>query len=219
VSGGSSSAPGTGRKIVGIGLNKTGTTTLAACLKSLGYQRHVTVSAKLLASYRNGNIEDIFRVVEANDTFEDWPFPLAFKEIFYRFGERARFVLTTRKDARTWVESLKTQSLRTPPQGHLRLLAYGYNYPHGLEQEHMAIYERHNEEVRAFFRHHRSEHLLLEVCWERGDGWPELCGFLGVPVPSRDFPHQHKGSAPVAKRREAVNLAQIDQQLKLLRRL
>jgi hypothetical protein len=203
-------------KVVGIGLNKTGTTTLAACLRRLGYARHATCDYGLLAGYRNGDVEAIFRCIEANDSFEDWPFPLAYREIFDRFGERARFVLTTRKDARTWVESLKAHALRTPPVGHTRLLAYGYNYPHGLETEHIAIYERHNAEVRDFFRRRQAEHLLLEVCWERGDGWKELCGFLRTPAPDAPFPHENPGSRPVSEARAAENLVRICQQLRQL---
>jgi hypothetical protein len=203
-------------KVVGVGLNKTGTTTLAACLATLGYRRHISSNFELLVGYRNGDVEPILRAVEAHDSCEDWPFPLAFKEIFHRFGERARFVLTTRRDAVTWIESLKRHALRTSPEIHARLLAYGYTYPHGLEREHMAIYERHNEAVRALFRRHRSEHLLLEVCWERGDGWPELCAFLGQPQPQVEFPHENKGSRPASRARVEENVRRIREQLRLL---
>ncbi|MYB38989.1 MAG: hypothetical protein F4Y26_16720 [Gammaproteobacteria bacterium] len=34
---------------------------------------------------------------------------------------------------------------------------------------------------------------LLVLDFERGDGWPELCAFLGEPVPDTPFPHVNRG--------------------------
>ena len=31
--------------------------------------------------------------------------------------------------------------------------------------------------------------LVLDIA--AGDGWPELCPFLGVPVPAAPFPHSN----------------------------
>ena len=74
-------------KVIGIGLNKTGTTTLAKGLHVLGYQKHVSVRGDLLAKYKNGDLEEIFEVVEENESFEDWPWPLMYKELFSGSGE------------------------------------------------------------------------------------------------------------------------------------
>ncbi|KAG4433270.1 hypothetical protein IFR05_011240 [Cadophora sp. M221] len=46
-------------------------------------------------------------------------------------------------------------------------------------------YEEHNEIVRAAARAEGRE--LLE--FQLGDGWEELCGFLGKPGPDLEFPH------------------------------
>ena len=35
----------------------------------------------------------------------------------------------------------------------------------------------------------RSRAPFIELCWEKGDGWAELCGFLGVEAPDAVFPH------------------------------
>lgn len=201
-------------KVFGIGLNKTGTKTLAAALKHLGFRQHISVRRDLLALYRRGYVEDIFKVIEDNEIFEDWPFPLMYREIYYRYGNNARFVLTKRKSSNAWLDSLKQHSLRTPPDEQCRLLAYGYNYPHGLEQYHIKFYEMHNENVTQFFNQHNSSSLLLEASWDSGDGWSKLCSFLNVQIPDIAFPHKNKGlEIKNDMGIESENLARIQQQL------
>ena len=89
-------------KVFGIGLNKTGTKTLQRALLGLGYQRHQSCRRDLLAAYRAGRIEDVFAVTDANESFEDWPYPLLFRDLYFRYGDGARYILTTRRDAAVW---------------------------------------------------------------------------------------------------------------------
>jgi hypothetical protein len=101
--------------------------------------------------------------------------------------------------------------LTTDPDRPMRPVIYGYKYPHGYEREHLEFYERHNRQVREFFAR-RAPQLLLEVCWENGDGWEVLCKFLGHPVPAGDFPHVRPGLDVDAQTR-ARNEANIREQL------
>lgn len=179
-------------KVVGIGLNKTGTKTLAAALFTLGWTNRMSCNRELLAAWRGGDPSGLLAAVEAHDVCEDWPWPLAFREILARFGDRCRYVLTRRATPEIWLASLKAHSERVSPVEHCRTLAYGHAYPHGLEAEHLAIYHAHAEAVRAHFAAAGASHLLLEVCWEAGDGWAQLCPFLGVPVPGAPFPHENR---------------------------
>ncbi len=98
----------------------------------------------LLVRFIRGSVDEMFSVSDQNDTFEDWPWPLAYKELFHRYGNHARCILTKRSSADTWLESLKRHSLRTSVDKYCRLLAYGFNYPHGVERYQLAYYERHN---------------------------------------------------------------------------
>jgi hypothetical protein len=202
--------------VIGLGLNKTGTTTLAVALGVLGYRRHLSNRRDLLALYRAGDPAPALDAVEQAESCEDWPFPLMHRELLDRFGDRARYVLTTRRDAAAWLASLKAHALRTPPDRHARLLAYGWAYPHGAEAHHLAFYDRHLAEVRAHFRDRGAEHLLLEVCWEAGDGWERLCGFLGLPVPPVPFPHANAADPAPDAALVAANRARIREQLLLL---
>lgn len=179
-------------KVIGLGLNKTGTTTLARCLAILGYQRPLSCRPDLLAAYRRGQIEPVLDAIEDCGYCEDWPYPLMYREIFERFGDRARYVLTRRRDAGRWLDSLKRHALRTNPDRNCRRLAYGYDYPHGAEAHHLRLYEQHNREVVEFFERRGARHLLLEVSWDADDGWQALCGFLGEPIPDAG---EQRGSA------------------------
>lgn len=138
-------------KVFGIGLNKTGTTTLAACLKILGYDRHCGYSHDLLEQYRSGKLELIFATLDVHDSFE---------------------------------------------------------------AEHIAMYTSHNEGVVDFFQERTASDVLLEICWEQGDGWQELCQFLKLPVPACPFPHENSGMMPIPTAREAENRRRIDQQMR-----
>lgn len=51
------------------------------------------------------------------------------------------------------------------------------------------------------------------MCWERGDGFAELCALLGVPEPGRPLPHANKGAeAQVNKAWVALNREQSERQ-------
>jgi hypothetical protein len=198
-------------KVIGLGLNKTGTKTLQCALRRLGYERLASCRRDLLLDYRNGDPEPALAVVEQHDLCEDWPYPLMYAEIFERFGPSARYVLTLRKSPSAWLDSLKAHSLRTDPDFHCRTLAYGYAYPHGAEAEHLRFYERHEREVTAFFAARGASASLLQVCWERGDGWDRLCGFLGLPAPDEPFPHENPAFRPDPAVRQ-INEARIAEQ-------
>jgi len=100
-------------KIFGIGLNKTGTTTLGYCFRELGFN-HKSYDLKLLKHYHNNNMDPIFKTVNQFDVFEDWPWPLLYKMLDKKYNN-ARFILTVRKDPETWYGSLRKHADRTGP--------------------------------------------------------------------------------------------------------
>ena len=176
-------------KVFGIGLNKTGTTSLKKAFVRLGFN-HLERRPRLFKLWRNRRFEPIFEHAEEYESFEDWPWPLMVAELLEYYGDRARFVMTRRTSANAWVESLKRHAERTNPVQNPRKHIFGYDYPHGREAEHMAIYDRHQAHVAALFK--GCEHQLCTLCWEDGDGWPELCEFLDRPVPSGAFPRANR---------------------------
>ncbi|HSF91488.1 MAG TPA: sulfotransferase [Paracoccaceae bacterium] len=179
-------------KIFGIGLNRTGTSSLKKALRRMGYRVH-PYSPSIVRRALAGDLEGALDATNQYDAFQDWPWPLIYKEIFEHFGSDAKFILTQRRTPEVWLNSLKNHSTRTG-LNNPRKAIYGHAYPHAAEAEYIAFYNRHLAEVRSFFKAQDAEDQLLEVCWDAGDGWVQLAGFLGHR-PRRDaFPHVNKTS-------------------------
>jgi hypothetical protein len=203
-------------KVFGVGLNKTGTSSLGRALSTLGY-RHLRRQPRFFRWCQKGRFRDIFEEIAPFEAFEDWPWPLMYREIYAEYGDQARYILTRRKSPEIWVKSLKKHSLRTNPDQNPRRKIYGFDYPHGAEEQHCSFYDAHLKDVRSFFAEVGRPDLLCELCWDDGDGWKELCEFLGEGVPSVPFPHVNKSAeTTVPEDKMAANLARIDAQLSAL---
>jgi len=174
-------------KVFGIGLNKTGTKTLGDCFKAFGFNNK-TFDMHLLNEFSKQNFDVIFKSCDLFDSFEDWPWPLLYKELDRRYPS-AKFILTTRKSPQIWFESLCSHADKTGPT-EARRIAYKHSMPHDHKEFHIDLYNRHNEEVTLHFSDRNDK--LLQVCWENGDGWEQLCSFLKLPIPHLPFPHTNK---------------------------
>ena len=73
----------------------------------------------------------------------------------------------------------------------------------GNEPLYLDRYRKHNREVRAYFADRQEDFLVLDLAG--GDGWSELCGFLGDPVPNKAFPHANKGPESLNAKDRVVN--------------
>ncbi|TAM96045.1 MAG: hypothetical protein EPN40_09640 [Rhodanobacteraceae bacterium] len=174
-------------KIIGIGLNKTGTTTLGACLKIWGLS-HLAFSESAFDLWQRNEIPELLEMAEAFESFEDWPWPLVYRPFDEKFPG-SKFILTLRSSADIWFASLCKHADRTGPT-RFREAIYGYAMPHDHKDRHIQIYEDHLAAVRSYFAHRPGD--LLEVCWENGDGWEELARFLGYRTPTVPFPHMNR---------------------------
>ncbi len=171
-------------KVLGVGLHKTGTTTLGACLKHFGL-KHQAWTAEGFGMWIDNRHEELLKIAEQYDSFEDFPWALMYEQ-FDREFPGTRFILTRRIDGETWFRSVCNHSKGTGPH-EVNLHVYGNELPYGQQAEYIAIYENHMKEVRTYFKDRPQD--FLEVCWEAGDGWNEICGFLGVDIPDMPFPH------------------------------
>jgi hypothetical protein len=181
-------------KIFGIGRAKTGTTTLGVCFETLGFT-HKNMDYNLVHCYQKGDLETIFREADKYETFEDWPWPLLYKELDQHYPD-SKFILTMR-DAESCYESHKKMIIRleaTPEAVAVRKIIYGEENPIRDKKRWIEQFEQHNREVKEFFKGREND--LLVVDWSKGDGWPQLCSFLDKPIPNGPFPHAGKGTKP-----------------------
>lgn len=179
-------------KVFGIGLSKTGTTSLSHALDLLGIDNgHYTnpLTRQLLSDV------DFFMLGGATDT----PVSNCFEKLFDLYPN-AKFVLTTRP-MHDWLRSM--QSHYAPPVSARNWIGAPSGFQYGLLGEEVQVglylhhdqYERaaieHERRVRHFFTDKPADRLLVFNVWE-GHGWSELCGFLGKPHPQKDFPWSNR---------------------------
>ena len=177
-------------KILGVGLNRTGTTTLGVCLRHFG-NRHVSCQSRMLRYWRQGQYAHLRDYMKNRDSFEDWPWPMLYRQVDGWF-KNTKFILTTRISPEAWWHSLCSHAARTGPS-KFRLAMYGHLMPtEQNKRSHILVYEGHNALVREYFSQRPKD--FLEVCWERGDGWDELCPFLGKDHPGTPFPHWNQSN-------------------------
>jgi Sulfotransferase domain len=150
-----------------------------------------------------GDLQALFAVTDAHDCVEDWPFLAAYRELMDRYGASARYVLTLRTRPEIWLDSVIAHARHIPAHHAVhRRMAFGYDDPERYRAEYLAYYDRHNRGVRAAIAERGLEPCFAGLCWERGDGWAELCRLIGGTPPDWPFPHRNQrptsGAAPAS---------------------
>ena len=176
--------------IFGIGLSKTGTTSLFAALGMLGYRA---------ATYRHfrslgveGWFQDDFGVdyLAGYDAATDLPLASYYPQLDSRYPG-SLFILTVR-DVESWLDSARRHFTNEPASAFgrdVRLVAYGIS---GFDESRFRfVYEAHLRNVTEYFRERRNSLLTLDIVG--GEGWDKLCPFLGREIPDVAFPHAMPG--------------------------
>ena len=181
-----------GAKVFGIGLSKTGTTSLYAALALLGIRTITFRHLKKLGldDWRSGRfVKDYLSSVEAAT---DIPIPTYFRELDAMYPG-SKFILTERP-LEAWLVSVSEQFLGYHPgesgfRRDMRFATYGVT---GFNASRFArITAEHSESVRRHFADRPQDLLVLNLF--NGDGWPDLCRFLGHPIPDMPFPNVKPG--------------------------
>ncbi len=184
-------------KVLGIGLSRTGTMSLAKALGQLGYRAANFVdhrdSRRGESSWFAGDFET--DSLAGFDAAVDLPLPTFYQQLDARYPG-SRFILTVR-DPETWLMSVRRHWASTPitddAQGTyrrwVRLAMYG---TFGFSAARMrSVYEDHRRSVLHYFAGRPRDLLVLDICG--GQGWDRLCPFLGKPQPENPFPWIHRG--------------------------
>lgn len=165
-------------KIFGIGLSKTGTTTLTRALEILGYS----------AVHFPRSIKEI----EYCDAATDAPVAHHFEMLDARFPG-SKFIYTVR-DREQWLRSCERYYSvrgRRPDDIGLQLRRKFYGKAEFDRDLFASGYGRHHQRVLSYFANRPGDLLVLDICGKDA-AWPPLCSFVEKPVPDAPFPMANK---------------------------
>ena len=149
---------------------------------------HKSVDRSAFELYKKDDLNGLFEIIDRYDSFEDWPWPLFYKEADEKFPD-SKFILTIRKTPEIWFESLCHHADYTGSTDYRKHI-YGFAMPHKHKHHHLDFYNRHIKDVIDYFKDKPEK--LLTICWENGDGWEKLSSFLGFDCPDIPLPHTNK---------------------------
>ena len=168
-------------KILGLGLSKTGTSSLAVALNLLGYSCVHSAHTYL---------------IEQADALLDMPAAVRFRELDVMYPG-SKFILTSR-EKNSWLDSCRRHWDRIRieemhPNARFeyawcRVRAFGTT--EFDPDNHWRCYTRHLDAVTEHFANRLQDILVMDII--AGDGWTKLCPFLGVPVPDMPFPWKNR---------------------------
>ena len=181
-------------KIFGIGLSRTGTKSLTAALKKLGFQIAHYPTDKTTYQELISNRED-FSVLKSMDGITDItvvPYYARLDSLY----PNSKFILTWR-DKESWLAAMEKHFRynkiyeRWPYflterkiRKYLRAAVYGcYSFDRGKLSN---AYESHMNAVRNYFKNRPGSYLEIKIT--EGEGWEKLCPFLGKQVLPEPFP-------------------------------
>jgi hypothetical protein len=182
-------------KIFGIGLSKTGTTSLAAALRRLGIATiDMPYDARTLEELKSGQFRlSILKRYQAVTDIPVAPYYAPLDRIY----PGSKFILTVREKA-SWLRSVEEHwafSVRWARSNRdfrrfssfIRTVVYGGS---AFDAERYGeAYDRHVAEVGRYFAGRGKDLLVLDVCG--GEGYERLCPFLGLPVLDEPFPRSN----------------------------
>lgn len=161
-------------KVFGIGINKTGSKSIAKAMTILGFNslNNANECRRLTAALRQGEFpEDLSQY----DFFVDFPSPPV-PELINRLPN-AKFILTTR-DRDEWLQSRVIHVLHN-------IVTKSSSWQ-TIDTDHwLNYYDEYHQMVRNYFK---SNSNFLELDIFAGEGWEKLCAFLGQPIPDINFP-------------------------------
>ena len=191
-------------KIIGTGVGRTGTYSLKLAINQLGYGpchhmeevlHKMPIQVPLWVSAVKGE-PNWSAMYDGYRSAVDWPTAGFFRELYQAFPN-AKFVHTERSPE-SWADSfgstiytLLKGRAEAPPEMHDWLdmavsVIAKTGFPEGLDRQGLIdAFNAHNEAVREAIP---EESLLI---FEVKQGWQPLCDFLGVAVPSGDFPRSN----------------------------
>lgn len=183
-------------KIFGLGLSKTGTSSLEEALNILGFPTiHYPFDLATYNELRRGEYK--LSILQQYRGIVDIPVAPYYAQLDKAYPG-SKFILTVR-NIESWLKSAEK---------HWELMMkWWHNYPefkkfhefigaavYGSiefnEGRFRFVYNTHVKNVIDYFSGRDNDLLVIDIC--SGEGWKKLCEFLQVPLPEVPFPHANE---------------------------
>lgn len=185
-------------RIFGIGMHKTGTTSLHHALNILGLDSAHWPSASWARKiWREMNILGRSETLERHHAICDLPISNLYRKLDAAYPG-SKFILTTRNED-AWLDSVRRHwsdanpyraQWDTDPFTHIiHQATYGRTSFHAATF--LKAFRRHNARVFDYFRERPQDLLVLDI--DQTQSWELLCRFLGEPVPAVAYPRANRG--------------------------
>lgn len=193
------------KKVFGIGLSRTGSTSLAEALTMLGYRTiHFPADPVTQREYSRFFADPgqtlTLSLLDRYDAITDTPLARVYQQLD-RAYPGSKFIWTIR-EKESWLKSCELWWARSVvpfmENDHQRVLGpfmrlvgeatYGTAFFDATLFS--QTYDAHMSEVPGYFRGRDQDLLTLNIC--AGEGWAGLAPFLDAALPDREFPHRNE---------------------------
>lgn len=180
-------------KVFGIGLNKTGTRSVAAAMRMLGYRTLHKGDAATSALVDQAHEEGVPLLRYIGEQFDAY---FDVRSITQRYGQLnvqypgSKFILTTR-EIDGWLDS-REKHVRAN-QARAARGEYSGSWLSVDRDAWRAERVAHEAAVTACFADRPGALLVIDVV--RGDGWEVLAPFLDCAIPTGEFPWENRDGA------------------------
>ncbi len=203
-------------RVFGIGLSRTGTSSLNQALNMLGVDSvHYSNNIK--------SFDDVQLCLDMYEGFTDVPIPSMYKELDSIY-QNSKFILTIR-DMKKWMDSVKhyiklwndmmekTEPILSPEQAEERKIIrgflaenyekfYGYNLAKCIDDEKIdyilsSAYSNHYLDVVNYFKDKKDQLLILDVSEE--NSFIKLADFMNSSAPQNNMPFKNSINEAISR--------------------
>jgi hypothetical protein len=169
-------------KIFVLGLTATGKHSLMKALEILGYS--------------GVHYPDSYAELDKFDASCDIFVAKQYKQLDKMYPG-SKFIYTVRNE-KAWVDDVLAHLQKFRPEqkseSKLQLRRGMWGSVDPSKEQLLAVNRRHEADCRAYFKDRPDDILFMNI--PDGEYWEKLCPFLGVDIPSVDFPHVNKYDDP-----------------------
>ena len=179
-------------KIFGVGLPKSGTTSIRSALRILGFKSYGANAGQNGFILKKQLLNKNFKLKFLNKFNVLYNFASA---VFYKELDQvypnSKFILNIR-DKELWLASSEKWFAKYPGLSPVSKMLFPklYGCRKFNKDKFSAMYDKHIENVLIYFADRPQDLLVINVC--NGDGWEKLCPFFGLDQPNVEFPWENK---------------------------